>query len=763
MKRVLAAFLIGAVFLSPVNAAADDERAGWYRIEFADRITSADRAALEAIGGESLLYVPHNSYLLWLEREALAQSRAIPTVQAARAVLPTEKLILSPAFAGSVPVTAFLHGERRADVEDALSGLGEIGPVTALANDGPLWEAMLLVDSGNLSRLAERPEVLSVGPAMTGIYPDDEGTAQIIAGNIGVPSNRPIPGYESWLNGVGLDGSGVMVAITDTGIDATHPDLEGRVEKPEDYSALPSGEPVDSYGHGTHVAGIVAGDGALFRAQGGSRDFSGFLYGLGVAPGATLLDQNVIGTTSPATVTSDWPPQDSFGFAHMTRDALLAGAAIWNASWNTGEGDGYLASARMIDTLVRDGDLLTPFAEPFTMVFSAGNSGSSMATITSPKEAKNIITVASTRSQRFTKVSGSEGREDVDLVSSFSSRGPASDGRILPTIAAPGENVASTRSSAATAACFEPPSDGNSYGSYAMCSGTSMSSPHVAGAVALITQWWREANNGADPSPAMTKALLINSAYDMGAPDIPNNNEGWGRVHLGNLFDPSTPRVFVDESRGLSEIDHWWDFTIEVADPTKPVKVSLVWSDDPAMPSKKPTDPTLVNDLDLSVQRPDSTYRGNVFLEGWSVAGGKRDRLNNLENVFIQQSLADTYRVRVEASNLPGDGMLFRGDGTDQHFALVVSNANAVSAERGSERAVERARARAEIRADQASNPCVLASVERRPLPAGRSRAILPRHLRRSEPGLCLPHRVGPVPPSPDLAAARRPAPGSPQ
>jgi hypothetical protein len=82
---------------------------------------------------------------------------------------------------------------------------------------------------------------------------------------------------------------------------------------------------------------------------------------------------------------------------------------------------------------------------------------------------------------------------------------------------------------------------------YAYCSGTSMAAPHISGSVALVTEWWRSFNGGANPSPAMAKALLLNGAVDMATADRPNFNEGWGRAHLTNVVDNGTIMLYKDQ------------------------------------------------------------------------------------------------------------------------------------------------------------------------------------------------------------------------
>ncbi len=207
---------------------------------------------------------------------------------------------------------------------------------------------------------------------------------------------------------------------------------------------------------------------------------------------------------------------------------MLGNAIGGNNSWTTGEGTnhGYQASERTHDQMVLDGNFDTAAVEPFIEVFSAGNSGPGASTLTAPKEGKNLIIVASSQNYRV----GS-----IDTISSFSSRGPAVDGRIVPTITTPGEQIASARNDTG-GSCSTAIAGTNNL--YAFCSGTSMAAPHASGAVALATEWWRGFNAGANPSPAMAKALLVNSATSTWAGDIPNFNEGWGRVNVTKMIQP---------------------------------------------------------------------------------------------------------------------------------------------------------------------------------------------------------------------------------
>ena len=306
--------------------------------------------------------------------------------------------------------------------------------------------------------------------------------------------------------------------------------------------------------------------------------------------------------------------------------------------------------------MVLDGNFDTAsVAEPFIEVFSAGNSGPGTSTLTAPKEGKNLIVTAASVNYR----AGS-----IDTISSFSSRGPAVDGRWVPTIAAPGEQIASTRNdtggSCSTAI-------GGTNNLYAFCSGTSMAAPHASGVVTLLTEWWRTFNAGADPSPAMAKALLVNGAVDMGTADIPNINEGWGRINSTNAHQPQRrDSLYWDQAVDLRQhrrkLDH---LSVGVADPSQPLKVTLAWTDAPGAVG---ANPALVNNLDLTVESTAATPTwATSSAAAGRTTGGAADTINNLENVFVQNPGGDA-TITVDATNIVGDGVLYNGDTTDQRL-----------------------------------------------------------------------------------------------
>lgn len=604
-----------------------------------------------------LQYYPHHTYLVWSTAQALNQSRQFSMVRWADDFSPAFKISPELKTFGSQINQLHVHFYNDGDPQSVLDQLAQMG--ASVINHFPaqpdqqLYEAILIAPKSQLTAISQIPAVIWMGYASPKPVLDDESSAQTIAGNL-LPSSQPEGNYPGWLSGVDLDGSGVVWSITDTGIDYSHPDLNSRIIGGFNYPGCnqtdPGNDP-NSGGHGTHVAGILGGDGGA-----GFTDADGYLYGLGVAPGVSLFAQNPICGTQ-----NSWPPAG--GWQELTKNPILAGAVGSNNSWTSGEGTahGYQASERTHDIIVRDGNFDTlGIAEQFMIVFSAGNSGPGASTLTAPKEAKNVVVTGGTQTWRF--------GNDTDAMYNSSSRGPAVDGRILPTIVAPGQQVSSTRNDGASQ-CASAISGTN--GLYSFCTGTSMASPHAAGALVLLTEWWRNQNAGANPSPAMGKALLINSATDIsGAAAIPNDDEGWGRINLSNIFESSTPFVFIDQEQLLTNTGEQWTATVAVANPNLPLKVTLVWSDAPGAIG---ANPALVNDLNLSVSTSGSTYLGNVFNSGESVPGGVPDTINNIENVFISTP-GGSAEIRIDAFNIAGDGVPYNASSIDQDFALVCSN-----------------------------------------------------------------------------------------
>ncbi|WP_327111201.1 S8 family serine peptidase [Streptomyces sp. NBC_01341] len=273
-----------------------------------------------------------------------------------------------------------------------------------------------------------------------------------------------------------ITGKGVTVADLDTGYDPTHPDLAGKAaaDRVKDFTG--SGSAVDGHGHGTHTASVIAGTGAASAGK----------Y-KGVAPGAQLLVGKVC--------TDDGFCADDAVINGMTW-AAESGATAVNLSLGS-------APYAQSDPLTEAVDRLT--ADHGTLfVIAAGNEGAPAAdyyggTVGSPGIADSALTVGSSTKQ--------------DALSDFSSRGPRiGDFAVKPDILAPGQDITAARAAGTTM--------GDPAGSsYVTASGTSMATPHVTGAVALLAQQhpaWRAADFKAALTSA-AKGLPGLTAYDQGS------------------------------------------------------------------------------------------------------------------------------------------------------------------------------------------------------------------------------------------------------
>jgi len=294
----------------------------------------------------------------------------------------------------------------------------------------------------------------------------------------------------------GLTGKGIRIAIIDSGIDAEHPDLEGRILAAQDFTG---GGLLDRHGHGTHCASIAAGSGAA----------SGGRY-RGVAPEALLYSAKVlrsdgVGMTSDVMAGIEW--------------AYDQGAQVVSLSLGSvGSDDGTDALSETCDAVV-DGGVVVCAA--------AGNEGPAPGTICSPGSARKVITVGAA--------------SEEDQVAVFSSRGPTADGRPKPDVLLPGEGIIGARARGTGMGAVV-----NEY--YTSASGSSMATPHAAGVCALLLQ--------AEPhlTPQEIKERLMSTAIDLGA-EV--NAQGSGRVDAwrarhsqGEPTPPSEPVPSPEPSLG---------------------------------------------------------------------------------------------------------------------------------------------------------------------------------------------------------------------
>jgi len=339
----------------------------------------------------------------------------------------------------------------------------------------------VIADTETLLELAQRPEVEIIrldrkrrlSPLPEQVQPVlDQWTGP----SAGVEWNIQRIGADLVWEALDIDGTGVVVANMDTGVDWEHPALHSRYRgyNPKGFDqhrgnwfcATDEGYlyPGDGHGHGTHTMGVMVG------REGESS--------IGVAPGAQWIAVKAFDNGGYSY--DSWLHSGFQWLLAPEGDVTLAPEVV-NNSWGTDVG---------ADTTFQP-DVQALRAAGILPIFSAGNNGPGGGTVGSPASFPEALAVGAT--------------DPEDQIASFSSRGPSPWAEVKPELVAPGVDVRSSVPG----------------GAYALSDGTSMAAPHVAGAAALLLQ--------ARPSLTVTETeqMLTDSALPLGE-RIPNNDYGWG-------------------------------------------------------------------------------------------------------------------------------------------------------------------------------------------------------------------------------------------
>lgn len=383
--------------------------------------------------------------------------------------------------------------------------------------------------------------------------------------------------------GRGLNGEGVVVGVGDNADVQTHLDFAGRLIN---RAASPAAS------HGQHVTGTVGGAGTINEQH------------KGYAPRSTIISQAFSGILSNAkTYVQDH------------------GMVITNNSYGDIVDCDYHGTYDLISRILDQMAFDLPYLEN---VFASGNSGASTCApfatgyktvLGGYQTAKNVLTVGATT--------------DSGMIASFSSRGPVKDGRLKPEITALGNRTVSTWPT----------------NTYASNLGTSMAAPAVSGGLALLYQRYRQLNGGSNPKNALMKAIICNSAADLGN-NGPDYSFGYGWLNLVRSVEALEKNWYIS---GNSTQGSTQSHSINIPANTAKVKVMLYWNDPAAsLLSSK----ALVNDLDLKVVEPSlSVHLPQVLDSGVnhvsSPATTGEDHMNNMEQVVINNPAPGTYTINV--------------------------------------------------------------------------------------------------------------------
>lgn len=434
----------------------------------------------------------------------------------------------------------------------------------------------------------------------------------------------------------GINGEGVIVSTSDSGIYTDHDMFRDPSIPIKDWGDYPNHRKIiaykrgsdratfgDAIQHGTHTGCTLCGDDEFV---GGNAPFDGMspksrIYFVDIGAGDYWV----------------YPPLDYNDLYILPYEGNEAGGArIMSNSWGMSDNGYYSIHSRQTDQFMWN-------HKDFLIFFASGNDD---VKVGSPATAKNIVTVGAT-------LNGKE----AYLPAYFSNPGPTGDGRIKPTVVAPGILKSAAGSG------------------YSSMSGTSMASPAAAGACGLIYQYFKEGwypgglpdpSESFIPSAALLKAMLVNSALSLPNYPSPSNKAGWGRVCVDSVLfieDDLRKLTLWDDTIGINTGEER-EFKVGVSNFEEPLKITLVWTDyPPEMSASK----KLVNDLNLRVYSPKGVvYLGNQFKDGFSIPGGEPDNINPVENVWVQKPDPGNWTIKVKGSNVPFG---------PQPFALVITGA----------------------------------------------------------------------------------------
>jgi len=701
---------------------------GYYILQFSGPIQQDWKDQVTATGAEILDYIPDFAFKVRMNPAEARQVEELESVTWVGFYHPAYKL--SPDLKRNGTHVYTVRIERSGDVELARTAIVQSG-ARVLDHKGGILK--VAADSAQLEAIARVLDVAWIQNFMMW-EKHNEYAAGTILGTNTIDSSYDGDTQTIAIADTGLGGGTVASAPEDIGsrITAIY-DWTGGSGGVIDlfwcrYDILSDGSVDVDSGHGTHLTLSALGASGtspkaklIFQSVENYVDYQGgwadpgtdfwCYYDYGLTDGYYL-----VGIPS--------------NIADLFQQAYNGNARIHSNSWGTNAMGAYTVDSRNADEFIWN-------HRDMTITYSAGNSGTDVNrdgivdqdSIGAPSTAKNVITVGASENDRqthydcdtnlnytshdpyqtnqtcqsmgYNNILGTWGQRypssfpsgpiasdvtagNAEQMAAWSSRGPTNDGRIKPDVVAPGTWILSGYSDKYQEGYGDPRNpQNNSYQwdgwgmpqneQYKYMGGTSMSSPLVAGAAAVVRDFYQEECGYSAASAALVKATLINSAHDLldenndGVHDnafpIPNEHEGWGRVDLANATDGS--HQYVDETNGLRTGESS-NYQYSVV-PGGHFKVTLVWSD---YPSATGVSKNLVNDLDLVVTSPGGTiYFGNMFSEseGWSVPGGSEDRINNVENVYVELPEAGTWTVEVKGFNVPNG---------PQPFALVVDGAD---------------------------------------------------------------------------------------
>jgi len=592
-------------------------------VQFQGLPTQAGRDAIAELGGKIVKYMPHDAYVVRMNAQQRAAVAGLGMIRWVGDYHPAYRL-----------EEALRQGNVFASSEAAVYNI----VVADKHTDKPALAQKIAAVGGTVVNEQFGSILMTVsltGPQLKQAAGFDEvlwiDRDTVLEEDV---NNARIQGGANYVESQsGYTGAGINAHIYE-GIDASHPGYSGPVINVRSGGA--------SSGHGTNTAGIVFGDGT------GNPTFRG------LAPDAGKFYTNYSSVN-----TSRWQVFDDLVNIHNVSHTT--------ASWGNARTFFYTSISAESDDITFDHDL--------TWTQSQSNAGNQDSR---PQAwAKNVFSVGGV-------YHGNNSSAADDSWGGGASIGPASDGRIKPTMTAYYDQIGTTSNGGGYTTSF---------------GGTSGATPIVAGHnVLAIDMFTDEVTPGYGPfgnqlrvpggtshqnrpSSTTLKALQSVSGSQYSFTGASSNNrrehQGWGFPNLQTMWDMRNKTFIVDEGDILTHGQtRSWAINVTAGEPA--LKVALNWREPSANPAASAH---LINNMSLRVTSPGGTvYWGNNGLSNgvWSVAGGSEDTVNSIEMVFVQSPQAGNWNVEVLATSIVEDNHV-ESPGIDADYGLVVTGGTGTS------------------------------------------------------------------------------------
>ncbi len=582
-------------------------------LQFPGPIRPEWKRAVERQGVELLWYVPRYALVARVPTAAVATVAALPEVRWLGLDQPAYKLCpgLERATGLKTLIVVFHYQENE---QALLADLAVLGAGNVLTEFNAWNKSVKLdVDATQIPAIARLNGVYWIEP-YSKMTPDNMDVQWVDQrGYSASDTTRTV-----WHKGV--YGRGMLVGLIDYPMNIAHDQFRDPVNNtpgPNHRKVVAYRGTQGSMEHGTHTAGTLCGS---------DDEVGGTSWHDGLAKGARVFFQNF------NNLPTDWDMNVFFRGPDSGLDVTVDSLRALDHSMSFSRKDTY--NIYIFTDMTADQFIWGH--RKFMHCNSMGNMGSNQ--MGHPVNAKDIISTGGTEP-------GTQCRQFYPT----SSRGPTTDGRRKPQLVSPADNIMS--------AYYLNPSG------YEALSGTSMATPNMTASMALIRNYFQlgyyptgDTLTGTKMgiSAALNKAVgIVGADNDMSGYTVPDNNVGWGRVDLDSslYFAGDTSKLWVtDDTVGLQTGDSAL-FLVNVADASKPFRVTLCWSDYPGTPRAAYI---CVNDLDLMVISPGAVeYKGNVYSSGQSTTGGNYDSLNVEECTRLNSPEVGVWTIKVKARNVP--------------------------------------------------------------------------------------------------------------